>query len=984
MSYMRFVEIGRTNTRGFGIRYSPGEDLQLRTVWVRLGRINYKPFNRLWKGIEGDDVQNLTVKLTGETVDAESDPIPDESQVFSQTTVGWDSNSAIWSYNLIRTIGVTFPRPVQVSQGTNYWITFDLGTVNPKYGIWLFLDDTLTLSNNIPIAYKNGVPIWQNSPYDANSWHYGPWVSFDTESPARGARYHVMINGIGYMTPGNLSSAISSTVVPFTGKLGGGRTEWSDMQFPYTADSWDNFVSGIGTERKDDNPSGYTIGVGIDTRVRGQVILAPAVWETSTNTVRPPMNFDSDHASISFPINDSGTWYIKHATPVQMPASSVTVAKIRLALGRYFEGPWSDLKLSIYGDNAGVPDTNNLIRGPFTITETKVNRFPYWYTIDFTNEGSTNWVTSGNEKVWVVLEVSSWDNDNEIPLALVRATNDVLDTDEYSGSFYPTGYKPKVWNGTTWVDATWNSRTWALQYDILDDGLGAQVVDFVYWPSKDKLYCVANKLWVWNEGTNKWDGYWSEVTGAGTGCQRAVVFNDKLYVSKGYSTQALESSDGTTFSGLSDGGNPVNALEMYVSSGFLWLSTGKNTVKKYNGITFSSDIIVGTADYDITGFALFQGQVHVSKQDGIWYIDDNDIARQRINYEDQYHQHNGRGIANFGELLYYNVKNSYMRWTGATLDFKGPYDNFSSVPETWTGQIVSAHQVGRHLYVALWASESGTSQVLAFSGIGWHPIYMPFGTTGNKVRKVYWTSGNQAGANLTDGGRLWIGEDSHVRFIELPDRTDNPNEWDSNVFDNYGWIELPWHDFGLREVDKFFRDVRLEIENFTEALKDNLTIRIGCYVNDGVDHNKFHLLGEFSPGDEVVASFPPNLQGKAVKILIGLETKGLVSGSTLANYTPVIRAITLTGLVRLPQSYSHSVQILLGDDLLDMHGERINRTATQMWDELRSFEASVEPLRIQFPWTSFDGYISNLSARTIAYREKEGWEKIAAVTFVEA
>lgn len=1035
--YNQFFRVGYHPTVSkFSIAYQPSSDEQIAGLWFRMARVDAQQFHSsVYAGaldnssISEVDVNNLTVSVY-KSDDQTSPTTPSANDVLQKsTTIPWDLYPELWADQDPRDVLADFSRPVQLEKDVWYWIEIDWGfdptDEVPKYAAHVYLDRDIVSGNAQEWAVS-----WDGTWYnDTASWEsqaiYGIWYRKDTESQASGPRHHVVIDGKGYMTPGNLHSAMESSAVPFSGKIGSGQQEWSDLQYPYSAHTWDGWLGGIGVERAADRPTGYTMGAGIDTRTDGQVTLMPAVWETSADSSRPPRNFDEGAFDMEVPFWNGAKWMTKLAIPFTVGAAT-TVAKLRTAMAKFYDSPWYTTKIRVETDNAGAPSgTAVTVAGgndlEITVAEGDLNRMMTWITWDLGDEVGGNWSASTGD-YWIVLQVDGFptgaSRTSVQPVMLVRGTGDYWDLDEFSGGHGTTGNRfyydgssyriPQGYDGSSWGNLAddYNPSVWrySIQWNMLDEGLGGQIQDFVYWPDSPDggaLYAVGpdTNLFVWNEGSNQWDGYWSEaqanIDGGGnasvTNGEFLVVFDSKLYISRGYSDNMYEitggSADDTLTGTATLGGASKTTKYMHVAAGFLWASTAKDTIAKYNGASWSSGITVGTDDYDVTGFALFQGQVHIAKEDGVWYVDENDLAHQRMNYEDQAYAHNGKGITNFGELLYFNVLNSFWRWTGATIDFKGPYDGFGSVPEEWTGIVIDTVRSNKHLYAALWSSTAGTSQVLAYNGIGWHPIYAPIGTTGNKIRAVYWTPGTATGAGtVTDGGRLWISEDSRVRFIELPIRTDTPSEWADRTWDQYGWIELPWLDFGLREVTKYFRSIKVE----ADAVKDGRPwIRVGAKVTDGLDREKFHDLGRFlasNPGP-IEAFLPPDVSGKSLKIIIGLASA--IDKDYTEKVTPVIRSVTVSALLRPPSNYVHNVQLVLGDDVRDMQGTRLTRDASEMWRELKNAAESTTPIRVQFPWGGFNAFITSLSARTRAYREEGSkrageWERIAQISFIEA
>jgi hypothetical protein len=163
------------------------------------------------------------------------------------------------------------------------------------------------------------------------------------------------------------------------------------------------------------------------------------------------------------------------------------------------------------------------------------------------------------------------------------------------------------------------------------------------------------------------------------------------------------------------------------------------------------------------------------------------------------------------------------------------------------------------------------------------------------------------------------------------------------------------------------------------------------YAVDGEDvwdvPDDFNLLGEITPEQvsdtgEAVLMFPDGLVAKSIQLVFNFYT-------TDDSKSPRLRAYNVETAVRQIPVDAHTFKILLAENVerLDKTIE-IERTAEDMWEELKRARAKDQAIVVSFPNETIRGFISHLSAQTWEYRV-DGmtgiqWEKVANVAVVEA
>lgn len=423
------------------------------------------------------------------------------------------------------------------------------------------------------------------------------------------------------------------------------------------------------------------------------------------------------------------------------------------------------------------------------------------------------------------------------------------------------------------------------------------------------------------------------------------------------------------------------AKYFHIGRGFLWASTGVNKVRRTNDLTsWSAEITIGEDLYDITAMTNYQGRLLVGKEDGIWEVDQQDLATEYLIFREHADPDNCIGWSVWSGMLFIPVQNSIWRWQGSQYKDIGPTDKRSGPTKEWPNKVSRMTSSAPLLFASVSPVVStGYSGLLAYNGLGWH--HLASSNTPNTVAYAVCVT-SEIGTNEV---RIWWGDGPRINYVKYPVFTNNRYDWTSaNFCLNGGVLVTSWWDGGLKDALKFWNRVTLiaDIPDLCSisvyAAKDGqewLTTADMAYLGTLYSSN-------MSDNGEYVLMFPDGMVAKSIQLVFMLNTHS-------ASATPRIKACNVESLVRQQPAYSYSFRILLADNVTKMDGStESTRTANTMWEELQRVAARNAPVTISFPYKSIRGVVSYLREETSSFKpdgmEEETWERVASVSVVEA
>lgn len=567
---------------------------------------------------------------------------------------------------------------------------------------------------------------------------------------------------------------------PYAAKIGGGDTTLADLT-DMSAYGQTDWRAGRGQDRFDEEDRFYD-NDRAETRIKDQVTLAPYVGYIGVGS---PTAMSYRPTSIEGQAVGKGgetfqTWAQRWATPTTPPS---TCTHVWLRLRKTAGGQSRTFTVAMYSDNSAVPGTE-LASKTLELDDLET----VYQDIKFTWD--TPVALTGNTYYWfVIFKPSSG------PASDTHYIEWAKDIGQ-GGSGYTLG-NPAAWNEGTeawqgqsgfdfWFSA--NDDPPALKADIM--------VNPVRWGT-DWFFAAGDTVYLYNSSGGGWWGVSDTVTDETV--TDMCVAGGFLYAARG--TGNLRRYNGS----WADAPGPVSAQLLMVYSGYLYRTDPTN----HNTFYYSADgstwqtVTVGTGE-TITAMAGFRDEVAIATTRGLW-LQAADWTYQVLDWSSQEADSNGVGMYAWARTneLFIPVSHGLYRWTGATMVACGP-DMDAGLPSDRAGNIVSLCGTANWLYAVVDAGDDGYSSILVYQGRDWHELYRS-GTLGTRIRVIGYET-------LSSPSRLWFGEAAQTFYMELPDYSDNPYQYEGVHFHPDGELILSSWGSELMPVLKDWRYVIIQVE----------------------------------------------------------------------------------------------------------------------------------------------------------------------------
>jgi len=783
-----------------------------------------------------------------------------------------------------------------------------------------------------------------------------------------GDNWHCIIDGKGYMQPSPLRGYRSQQIQGGLAQTRGGQSEYSQLRAPYSAMSQSSWDSGGGQLNYEDL-HGYLFGENIDTRFPNQVILGPEVVATGTwdwtDGIAPGSS--SLHMELPAAPGETGTAGLlgrnaRYIRQRYIASATFTMKSLGILVSKMYEGNYS-LEVRVLRDVAGNIGT------------------PY---VDWTPIFPR--IGGGWEDVKVLY---GWGF--EIPAESaywieVRTTQPIDSGPPMFRVMMTAGPGPGVgfWalhspDGGQFFTA---SSSWYLCFRVnggVGSELAADVSQFCYGnvAGEKEYFCAAGaNTYRWDEPTNQWR--WIGSTAKNV--TDMICFDGKLYVAHGLNAQT-RTWNGSTWT---DTGWAFTYLEL--GKGYLWASQTANTVRRSNnGVDWSSPIVVGEPHFAITGMINYAGRFLVGKQDGVWEIDDQDLAKEYTLFRAQWADNNCKNWTVWSGMLFMPIQSGLWRWVSTNYKVVGPNTERNVPVNGWAQKLTALGTTADALWASMdpvWVPDNSESYggLLAYTGLGWHSLVRHSGR--NEYNKAVMVA-THTDAFGKEEFRVWFGRGARPCYITLPSHTANRYEWERARYATGGMLVSSWWDGGLKDALKYWNRLNIHAD-----LPSGTAIRV-YYAVDGQkwqDLEDLEYLTEFTQEDlaangEYVAMFPDKLTAKSLQMVFVLTTNS-------PSVTPRLRAYNVECLIRQIPADAYTFPVLLGRRVTRMDGMTDSRTADEMWEDLRKARAKDYPILVSFPGRTLRCVITNLSESTADFKpegtQEVVWDRIAQVSVIEA
>lgn len=375
-------------------------------------------------------------------------------------------------------------------------------------------------------------------------------------------------------------------------------------------------------------------------------------------------------------------------------------------------------------------------------------------------------------------------------------------------------------------------------------------------------------------------------------------------------------------------------------------------------------IVVGAGGWPTLGGIVFNGEMFISRYDGLWQLNaDGLTARRVLDFSDQISSTNFRSMAVHNGYLVFPIRDKVYQWNGTRLTDITPPKISDDFPYVTYGRFDNFVSVGRFLFVSARTNESTYEEhLLCFDGVGWHKLD-EINTTGTQevtgmgydvVNNYLWFHSDVT----TDGGSTY-----YIPFQNL-------SEFPYSDFPTSGTHELVTSqlDMGFRRVTKSTPSLLIEAANIEadgggddHYLDIYYSLEGGAWTawggDDGVT-NRITADGVTELSDPL-GTGSSTIEYKQMRLKVKFTTED-------STQTPILEGITVRFMMRPDVFYGHNFDVVVASHVEMTDGAEDRRVARDIFNDLKTVRDSRSPVSfVDIYGESHQGYISAVNYRTV-------------------
>lgn len=588
----------------------------------------------------------------------------------------------------------------------------------------------------------------------------------------------------------------------------------------------------------------------------------------------------------------------------------------------------STLKLNVRANASGSPD----MTGTVMTTTVNLSQVTYYGSWVWAMHGSGATLTAGTI-YWLTIEFTSSGGES---VDILTPYNALL-----TGPY-------KSYNGTSWSTAS-SGYVAALCSQYLNLHPDTPVVKYAEY--NGKFYALAGRrLYLITSITDM-----SKVTATFTAdakdmlvVQMASENAAKLLVGFGNSGGVMQYWDGSAWTSVTS----QYAVRLTLHDRLFWRANedatdgvfvqGTSNYTNWNDSaspTIAGDRIpVGDRRYPVEALFSWRGTLYVGKRDGLYAITYDDTypasgatgqANRLIDLSTEIHENNFKAWTIFRGDLYFSLAHGLAQYTSSNVLTTVAPDASLLTQAQKRGKYTALVGTLGQLYAIYESSVEDWSQVLAFTGTGWHSL-ATLDRCGDIARTLYvdsslfsdipriWTTSHCVITSFTQPTwslRRWtFATDSPASVVKFFDRS-------SATWTNMeGRLYTSWIDAGLKNITKDWIDLDVVASN----LDAEYYIKV-YYRSD--ESATFTLLGTVNSMPVATLTFPASTTGRKLQLRFDLYTNESYN-------TPILEGYALRYVPRPEPKLYFTVQVMLADNLQLLHGAPETRSVRQQWVDL--------------------------------------------------
>jgi hypothetical protein len=487
-------------------------------------------------------------------------------------------------------------------------------------------------------------------------------------------------------------------------------------------------------------------------------------------------------------------------------------------------------------------------------------------------------------------------------------------------------------------------------------------------------------LWSWGpSGLRKYNGStWSSIYGSPT-YNYLLSAGDYLFLCPdGARIQKMNLSEVVSNAGVD--ANSTDYKWLIIHNGYIYAGKdGTNQVyydsnadlSQLEGTTSDPGIIYcGIGNVPTIGAIVYAGQLYVARQDGLWLIGEDKIARNVLDYSDSVSSTNFRTMVVINGLLVFSIRDRVVQWNGARVADITPFKLTDEFPYVTYGRYDNFTVSDNFLYATARTNEDTYDEdLICWDGTGWH-----------KLMTLVENSGTDSVTMLTYEplfNRLWYHVDKTsdaTYYIQL--QTGSSFPYANFPVGGTNSLISSRQDAGFRYVQKSAPSLFVEARNVTADRYISV-----YYSIDGEDWVLWSNIT--SPG---ITQLDNPGGSRTVEFNYIILRFDFVSDDSAE--TPILESYTLRFIMRPDVRWGYSFDIICASETEYEHMQD-DRTASELKDDIRTARDSKSPIQfIGLLGETVYGYITSVKEqpvyRTLTTNEGTDYiEYILSCNFVE-
>jgi hypothetical protein len=467
-------------------------------------------------------------------------------------------------------------------------------------------------------------------------------------------------------------------------------------------------------------------------------------------------------------------------------------------------------------------------------------------------------------------------------------------------------------------------------------------------------------------GLRKFNGTtWSSVYSTAA-VNHAINAGDYLlFCPDGLRIQKMNSSETITNAGLD--ANATDYRWLAIHNGFIY--AGKDATNKVHfdtnpdlsaleGTTADTDIIycgIGNVP-TITGIS-FGTILYVTRQDGIWSIGDDRIARRAVDYSNEMAAANFRSAAVINGFLVFPIRDRVIQWNGARVQDITPPKITDTFPYVTYGRFDNFVATDNFLFMSARTNETSyVEDLLVWDGTAWHKLMnlVPATATAYVSAMGYDVVNNRLWYHVVAG----ISSTNTTYYIQFQSNSSFPYA----NFPTTGTHSLITSrlDMGFRRVIKSLNSLLVEARNVTSARYIDIYYQLDGEGDwrywDRVDKNG--VIEIKNPG-----------HARSREFNYALLRFDFITDS--AANSPILESYTMRFIMRPDVLWGYSFYVLAATEQDDEH-QSDARTSDDIRQQLLAIRNSKSPVELIDPWgISHFGYLTSVQGSVHTRHDSE-------------